>query len=69
MSNPYNRKYKGLKLDPYRICLLYEITHPAQQHALKKILRAGRSHKPLKRDIAEIIEALDRWQEMIEEDK
>lgn len=58
----------GIKLDPYRILDAYEITHPAHQHAGKKLLRAGRSHKTLREDIAEIISTLRRWLEMIDED-
>jgi hypothetical protein len=69
MTRPeYNRQYRGVKLDPYRILSIYGIEHPAHQHALKKLLRAGRSHKELAKDISEVIETLKRWQEMIEED-
>lgn len=67
-SDCYNIQYKGVKLDPYRIMLAYGITHPAHQHALKKLLRAGRSHKTMHEDIEEVIESLKRWQEMIRED-
>ena len=49
--DPYAATIGGVKADPYRILLAYNITHPAQQHALKKLLRAGRSHKPLAQDI------------------
>lgn len=68
MSTPYGITIGGKKADPYRILLAYNITHPAQQHAIKKLLRAGRSHKPLATDISEVIETLQRWQEMIKED-
>lgn len=69
MSNHYNISYKGLRLDPYRISVLYGIEHPAHQHALKKLLRAGRGpHKDLRNEIHEIQETLNRWLNMIDED-
>lgn len=65
----YRYEYKGIKLDPGRIAQIYEITHPMQFTALKKILKAGeRGHKDLKQDLADIKGACDRWLEMIEED-
>lgn len=68
LDNHYAHTYQGIKIDPYRICDLYGITHPAQQHAIKKLLRAGRSIKSLEQDIDEVILCLQRWQEMISED-
>ncbi len=64
----YKYSYKGIKLDPYRILDIYKITCPAQQHAIKKLLRAGNSVKELKQDIAEVIDTLKRKLEMLEED-
>ena len=64
----YRHQWLGHKLDPYRILAVYGITHPAQQHAIKKMLRAGNSIKSLKDDIKEVRDSLDRWLEMIEED-
>ena len=68
MSAHYDFTYKGIKLDPYRILEVYGITHPAQQHAIKKLLRAGKSVKTLERDIGEVIESLERWLTMMTED-
>lgn len=68
MKSPYNITYRGIKLDPYRIFELYGITHPAAQHSIKKLLRAGKSHKSLKQDIQESIDTLERWKQMISED-
>jgi hypothetical protein len=65
----YKFSFKGVKLDPYRIMKVYGITDPAQQHAVKKLLRAGRSIKSLVRDIDEVILSLNRWKEMIHEDE
>lgn len=61
----YNYSYAGIKLDPYRILDVYQITHPAQQHAIKKLLRAGKSIKNLEQDIDEVIMTLQRWKEML----
>lgn len=68
-SDHYQKTFNGLRLDPYRIIHVYGITHPAQQHAIKKLLRAGRSVKHLERDIDEVIMTLNRWKEMISEEK
>jgi hypothetical protein len=65
----YNYKYKHIKIDPYRIMFEYKITHPAHQHAVKKLLRCGKSIKEQKQDIKEVIDSLTRWLEMIEEDE
>lgn len=65
----YDRSWKGVKLDPYRICLVYGITDPAIQHALKKLLHLGRgSDKDVENDVEEAIQSLERWQEMREEE-
>lgn len=64
----YRFAFRGIKLDPYRIFAVYGITHAAQQHAIKKLLRAGNGEKLLIQDINEAIDSLNRWKEMIAED-
>lgn len=64
----YAFTYQGIKVDPYRIFEIYGITNPAQQHAIKKLLRAGKSIKSLSQDIDEVILTLNRWKEMVLED-
>ena len=65
----YRFEYKGIKLDPARICLIYGANHPLQQCIIKKSLKAGaRGKKSLVEDIDDIICACERWKEMIEED-
>ena len=64
----YSFMYHGVKVDPYRIFEIYGITNGPQQHAIKKLLRAGKSVKSLDQDIAEVIKSLTRWQAMIKED-
>ena len=69
LGKHYRFSYKGVKLDPYRIFTVYEISHPAQQHAIKKLLRAGKSVKSLEQDIDEVMITLSRWKEMMKEDE
>ena len=73
MSSPtpayYDAEIGSVKADPYRICIAYGITDPCQQHAVKKLLRAGCASKPLKQEIEEVIATLYRWLEMMEEDE
>src|SRR5574343_320745 len=63
----YKYSYKGVKLDPYRILTVYNVTCPAMQHAIKKLLRAGNSIKDLEQDIQEVIDTLKRKLEMLKE--
>ena len=66
----YRKEYRGVKLDPARIALIYDLRHPLQIAALKKVLRAGTGgKKDVKEDIKDIITACNRWLEMIEEDE
>lgn len=69
LGKHYRFSFKGIKLDVYRILELFQITNPAQQHAIKKLLRAGKSIKPLSQDIDEVILTLERWKEMIIENE
>lgn len=65
----YRFTYRGIKLDPARICAIYKITNLVQCSIIKKALCAGRrGHKDIIRDIDDIITAANRWREMIEED-
>lgn len=69
----FNHYYKNVAtldvLDVYRVLRLFDVTDPALQHAVKKILCAGgRGLKEKDRDINEAIASLMRWQEMREED-
>jgi predicted transcriptional regulator len=65
----YQYDYKGIRLDPYRILKVYGIVDPAQQHAIKKLLRCGNSIKGLEQDIDEVVETLQRWKQMLAEDE
>lgn len=65
----YDYTFQGVRIDPYRVMYQYNITHPAHQHALKKLMRAGMSIKDLEQDIDEVVSTLNRWKDMIEEEK
>ncbi len=65
----YRWAWKGIIFDFYRLCEILGIKHHAQAHALKKLIRAGRSVKPIDQDIDETIDALLRWKEMLIEDR
>lgn len=52
------------KVDFYFICQLYEITDPCIAHSLKKLLRAGRSHKDIWQDVKDVIDTMQRWQQL-----
>lgn len=66
----YRYTYKGIKLDPARICKIYNVQNVLQGAIVKKTLCAGnRGHNDIKDDIKDIITAAQRWLEMIEEDE
>lgn len=62
----YHRQFNGKSIDVYDMLVLWDATHPCQQHAIKKLLRAGQSIKPLKQDVEETIGTLKRWLEMMD---
>jgi hypothetical protein len=72
VTNPTPKRYNMMlgdkKVDPYRILKLYGITDPGQQHAIKKLLRAGRSDKSWRQDMIESRDALQRSLDMDAED-
>lgn len=65
----YRAVYKGIKLDPFRICEIYGITSLGQATLVKKSLRLGTSIKDKKQDLLDIINCAERMLEMIEESK
>lgn len=57
-------------LDVYRILSLFNVTNPAIQHAIKKLLVPGRrGAKDLERDLREAIVSINRALQMIAEDQ
>jgi hypothetical protein len=58
------------EVDVYRVLVMFEVTDPCIQHAVKKLLAAGkRGSKDAAKDVAEAIESLDRWREMRDEEQ
>ena len=64
----YQWTYRGVSFDFYRLCQITGVTSDPGKHAMKKIIRAGRSVKTLRQDVVEARDALNRWIEMIDED-
>lgn len=65
----YRYTYKGIKLDPFRICQIYEVYDFPLQTIIKKALRAGeRGQKSKRQDLLDIISAAERAIEMLDED-
>ena len=57
-------------IDVYRVLMMFNVTDPCLQHAVKKLLVAGGrgAGKDITQDIKEAIDSLVRWQAMRQED-
>lgn len=56
-------------IDVYRVLDLFEVTDPCIQHAIKKLICAGkRGVKDIEKDYREAIDSVNRALQMIEED-
>ena len=67
----YHKDVKHLDtIDVYRVLILFNVTDPCIQHAVKKLLVAGGrgAGKDPRRDIQEAIDSLERSLEMRRED-
>lgn len=66
----YQKSVEHLKwIDVYRVLVLFGVTNPCLQHAIKKLLCAGqRGVKDQKQDVQEAIASLLRYLEMQTED-
>lgn len=57
-------------IDVYRVLVMFDVTDPCIQHAVKKLLAAGRrGHKDSDRDIDEAMQSLQRFKDMKIEDQ
>ena len=67
----YQKSVKRLNwIDVYRVLVLFDVTDPCLQHAIKKLLCAGqRGAKDKKQDVQEAIASLLRYLEMQTEDE
>jgi len=67
LPNPYRKVMPSVSVDVYDILQAYEVTNPAVQHAIKKMLCAGkRGYKGDIKDIKEAIGSLERAVELEE---
>lgn len=65
-SNKYMKEIKpGVFVDVYDVLKAFDVTCPALQHAVKKLLMPGsRGHKDFAQDLNEAIEAINRSKEL-----
>ena len=72
MKESHNHYFKSCPydtLDVYRVISIFGVSDPCIQHALKKLLCSGvRGHKDQSKDIQDVIDTLERWKQMREED-
>ena len=72
MKENHNHYFKPCPydtLDVYRVISIFGVSDPCIQHALKKLLCSGvRGHKDQSKDIQDVIDTLERWKDMREED-
>lgn len=74
MNIRYNHYFKDVRhidgIDVYRVLELFNVTDPCLQHAIKKLLCAGkRGAKDEEQDVQEAMDTLERYQDMkVEED-
>lgn len=65
----YKHSFKGIKLDPYRICRVYNIGGGPREHMLKKLLRGSEKGHTEEDLIAELESSLNRWKAMLKEEQ
>ena len=72
MKEEHNHYFKPCPydtLDVYRVINIFGVSDPCIQHALKKLLCSGvRGYKDQSKDIQDVIDTLERWKQMREED-
>lgn len=68
--NKYQRQVPSTTIDIYDILNAYQVTCPATQHAIKKLLQPGeRGHKDKLTDLREALASVERAIEMAEQDE
>lgn len=60
----YRHSHNGVKIDPYRVILVYHIVHPTHQHMLKKLMRSDKKGHSEVELVDELQCCLDRWKEL-----
>lgn len=72
-SRPFSHYFRDVRqldgIDVYRVLKLFEVTDPALQHAIKKLLvPGGRGAKDRRKDLEEAVVSIQRALEMMDED-
>lgn len=61
IGNKYQRECKGIYIDVYDVLKAFEVTNPATQHAIKKLLASGkRGYKDVVQDLTEARDSINR---------
>ena len=61
MTNKYQRLVPSTTIDVYDVLTAWNVTNPAIQHAIKKLLQPGqRGHKTKAEDLQEALVSLQR---------
>ena len=64
-ENKYQVEIKGVKADVYDVLKAFDINCPATQHAIKKLLKAGkRGYKDAEQDLDEAISSIKRAKQL-----
>lgn len=64
--NKYKVKCKGVDIDVYDVLTAFNVTNPAIQHAVKKLLKGGaRGYKNETQDYKEAVQSINRGIELI----
>lgn len=59
--NKYQRQVPSTTIDVYDVLVAWDVTNPAVQHAIKKLLQPGaRGHKSKKQDLEEALASIKR---------
>lgn len=67
-NNKYVRTVPAMSIDVYDVLVAFNVTCPARQHAIKKLLCAGiRGKGDAKQDLKEAIQAIERAVELEQE--
>jgi ABC-type glycerol-3-phosphate transport system substrate-binding protein len=68
MTNKYLKEYPYSTIDVYRVLIVFGVSDPGIQHAIKKLLFAGqRGTKDYQTDLKEAIQAIERSIKMEQE--
>ena len=65
-KNKYKVTIKGVSFDVYDVLKAFDVSCPARQHAIKKLLKTGqRGYKDEPKDLNEAIDSINRSIELL----